>query len=116
MNFLKIAPILISDCCTQECLLNLTASEVLKLREKLKSLDSSHQRQWITDRLYEHSGSMVETKFTVAGKEVCKMAWCRVLDVSIKRVSQYMKSINSGQVRIYTMEFCLLESMVQCAN
>lgn len=101
-ELLKIAPVLISSCCTRECLLNLTALDVLKIREKFKSIDTIQQKQWITDRLNENShaikDSVLETKFIIAGQEVCKVAWCKVLQVSTKHVSKILKSISQGQV------------------
>ena len=101
-ELIKIAPILISKCCSKECLLNLTASDILKLRGKYMELNQIEQRKWLTDRMYENShrqGGQLEVKFIVSGMEVCKQAWCEVLSVSSKRVNSILESMIKGQVR-----------------
>lgn len=97
----KIAPILIASCCLKECLLNLTALDVLKLRSQFQQLNQTQQRQWLTDRMHENShycGDSLNTKFFISGIEVCKQAWGKVLDVSEKRINAICQSVSKGQV------------------
>ena len=98
-----IAPFLITPCCTQQCLQNLTANEVLKLYVSFKSLNPVQQRQWLIDKLNENtsfSGEKSETTYTVSGKAVCITAWCKVLQVSPKRVFSALKVVKEGQMSL----------------
>ena len=52
-------------------------------------MSAAEKRSWLMDRLRNDSqitGTGVVTKFIIAGKEVCKAAWCMVLPVSEKTV------------------------------
>ena len=108
-----IAPVLIAPCCSQQCLLNLTANEVLKSYVYFKSLNYVQQRQWLIDKLNENTSSSSSicgssmlseassaTYYIVAGKAVCKTAWCQVLQISPKRVSKAMKVVKEGQISL----------------
>ena len=96
-------PILIKSCCSQQCLQNLTANEILKLYTQFKVLSSVQQRQWLVDKLNENtccstSSQNDETTYIVSGKVVCKAAWCQVLQISPKRVSLALKVVKQGQI------------------
>ena len=98
-----IGPTLIKPCCSQQCLQNLTANEVLKLYTQFKVLNAVQQRQWLVDKLNENtccntSSQKDETTYIVTGKAVCKTAWCQVLQISPKRVSLAMKVVKEGQI------------------
>lgn len=102
-ELLKLAPILVSTCCYRECLLNLTALDVMKFRMQFSQLNQTDQRKWLTERLYENSHQGVScnqpiVKYLVSGREVCKEAWCKVLNISEKRNSQIWQSLCKGQV------------------
>lgn len=105
-ELLKIAPILILKCCSKECLLHLTASDVLKFRQQFNALNLTDRRKWLTDIIYEnshnYSGEQLEVMFFVSGLNVCKQAWCEVLSVSSKRVNSILDSMNKGQVKKYS--------------
>jgi len=97
-----VARILVSRCCDKDCLLHLTAHDVLATRKKFSSLGANAQRQWLMDRFHENSheiatGKLV-TKYIVAGREVCQLAWCNVHSISQRRVSRVLKSVSHGQV------------------
>lgn len=96
------AIVLVAKCCEKDCLLHLTAHDVIMTRRKLSSLRSNEQRQWLMDRLVENSHEVekgkLETKYIVAGQEVCQLAWCKVTLISSKRVSSALKSASLGQV------------------
>lgn len=101
-ELIKISLLLISTCCARECLLNLTASDVLKFRTQFNSLNQTEQRKWLTERLHENShncGGQLIIKYIISGMEVCKEAWCKVLNVSEKRVTIISHSMTQGQVR-----------------
>ena len=110
-NLKLIAPVLITPCCSQQCLQNLTANEVLKHYVHFKSLNFVQQRQWLIDKLNENTScssfscnmrteASSATYYIVAGKPVCKTAWCQVLQISPKRVSKAMKVVKEGQISL----------------
>lgn len=98
----RAAIVLVAKCCEKDCLLHLTAHDVIMTRRKLSSLRSIEQRQWLMDRLVENSHEVekgkLETKYIVAGQQVCQLAWCKVTLISSKRVSSALKSASLGQV------------------
>lgn len=103
-----IGPLLISCCCTKECLLNLCALDVLKTRKHFSAMSAAEKRSWLMDRLRNDSqitGTGVVTKFIIAGKEVCKAAWCKVLPVSEKTVSSLLSQVGRGQVQFFFFIF-----------
>ena len=65
------------------------------------SMAAAEKHKWILDNLNVNSqviDSRTITKYIVAGKEVCKDAWCRVLPVSTRTVSTILTSVGKGQV------------------
>ena len=63
-----------------------------------------HQRQWITDKLIENSssganGELITTYF-VAGKSVCKTAFCDIHGFSLSRLQRIRKAVTLGQVKV----------------
>lgn len=97
-----VSPLLISSCCIRECMLNLCAIDILKTRKHFGVMSVSEKRKWLMDRLRNDSyitGIEVVTKYIIAGKEVCKTAWCKVLPVSEKTVSTLLEQVGKGQVR-----------------
>ena len=98
-----VGGILVANCCRKDCLLHLTAHDVLTLQRKFSSLGANAQRQWLGDRIQENSRPSLETgilntRYIVGGQEVCQLAWCAVLRISPKRVSRVTKSISLGMV------------------
>ena len=99
-----ISPLLISCCCTKECLLNLCALDVLKTQKHFNVMSAGEKRSWLMDRLRNGSqitGTGIVTKFIIAGKEVCKTAWCMVLPVLEKTVSSLLSQIRLGQEQFF---------------
>ena len=95
-----IGQILTSSCCPKECLAYLSVKDVTNLRERFLGRSQTEQRQWLLDRLLDcsrgsgtASGSGKESKYLVAGREVCLLAWCRVLGISCRRVQRLMPSV-----------------------
>ena len=52
----------------------------------MKSLRLNEKWQWLMDKILENSRAIepgkVDTKFVVAGRGVCKSAWCTVRGIS----------------------------------
>ena len=63
----EVSHILVSACCS--------AQDVLSIRRKMKSLKLNAKRQWLMDKILENDRAIepgkVDTKFPVAGREVC---------------------------------------------
>ena len=100
----EIAQVLVSKCCSKLCARDLTANSLLFPRRKFNSMGGVAQRQWITDKIHENSHISADgellTKYIVAGKEVCKMAFCNAYGFSVKRLSKIKKIASLGQVNI----------------
>ena len=98
----EVGTILVSRCCIRSCLFHLTAHDVIKARKKFSSLGVNAKRQWLMDRIHENSHEteqgILDTKYTVAGREICQLAWCKVHAVSSTRVRRMLKSVSFGQI------------------
>ena len=97
----EISKVLVSSCCDKKCLFYLCANDVITARQKFTLLGANAQRQWLTDKVIESShiatGGKLTTTYFVAGREVCKSAWCNVYSLSPKRVSSVLKAVTNGQ-------------------
>ena len=94
---------LVSKCsCEHNCLRHLSAHDLLSARRKFRALGVTEQRQWLTDKVNESSRitelQTIETKFVIAGRNVCEFAWCKAHGVSEKRIGRVKKSVKEGQV------------------
>ena len=100
----QVANVLVSSCCSKECLFHLTAHNVITVRRKFWSLGRCAQRQWLTDRLDENSceeeKGKLTTTYSIAGINVCRSSWCKVYMVSQRRISRVLKSVQHGKVVI----------------
>lgn len=96
-----IASLLISTCCDRKCVHFLSVNDVLSAREKVHSLNSNALRQWTIDRMNENShedaSGKIQTKYLVAGNDVCQKAWCSVHEISPARLARLRKSVLKGQ-------------------
>ena len=91
-----VGTILVSKCCNKDCLLFLTANDVLTARKRVCALSASTLRQWLVDKVLEGSHSVngkLETHFNVAGIEVCRAAFCQVYSLNVRKVSRATKSV-----------------------
>ena len=82
-----VANILMSKCCSKECLLFLSGHVVLTPRKRVCPLNRSAVWQWLTDEVSESShyaNGKLETKFGIGGIEVCRMAFCQVYSLNSK--------------------------------
>ena len=98
----QVATLLVSKCCQRQCLLHLTAHDVLTARQKYCSLSRIEQRQWLMDRVHEHSNEeekgKLMVKFSVAGREICKISWCQIYRISHRRLSRIVQSVSHGWI------------------
>lgn len=98
----EVSHILVGECCSGECLLKLNAQNILPIRRKMKSLGMNEKRQWLMDKILESSRVIepgkVDTTFLVAGREVCKLAWCIVHGISLRQLTRVTKCVSLGQV------------------
>lgn len=100
-----IGHILVSSCgCELACLRHLTAHDVLTSRSKFRNLSRNAQRQWLVDKIADNSRKTElqspETKYIVAGREVCQSAWCKVHGVTSRRLARIKRSVSLGHIKI----------------
>lgn len=98
----RVGNILVSKCCQNDCLLHLTAHDVLTARRKFFSLRGNEQRQWLVDKIHESSheeekGKLL-VKFTFAGHDVCQKSWCHIYMISHRRLTRIVKSVSKGNI------------------
>ena len=97
----QVGSLLVSPCCQKQCLLHLTAHDVLTARERYFSLGGNEQRQWLLDRVHEKShvegkGKLLIT-FSVAGQAICEMSWCHIYNISHRQVTRIVKAVLDGK-------------------
>jgi len=101
-DLIEVSRILVGVCCTKECLLKLSAQCVVPIRKKMKAFSLNEKRQWLMEKIHENSRitepGKLDTKFVVAGREVCKSAWCTVHGISERQLFRIAKSVSMGQV------------------
>ena len=100
----EVASLLISTCCDHKCMHFLTVSDVFSARDKVNSLSSNALRQWTIDKMNKNShedvSGKIQTKYLVAGNEVCQKAWCSVHEISPACFARLRKSVLKGQKEI----------------
>ena len=80
--------------------LHLTATDVIASRSNFLHLNKTEQRQYLFTKLKESSceaGHKVETKYFIAGKEICNVAWAKVYSISQRTLTRMLKSISLGE-------------------
>ena len=89
-----VANVLVSSCCSKECLFHLSAHDVLAARRKFWSMGKSDQRQWLTDRVHDYTHEEEKgkhnTTYIIAGRQVCQLSWSKVYMVSQRRISRIL--------------------------
>ena len=83
----KIGNILISTCCDKFCLRHLTAMDVIDCkREMAHCKTSTDRKKWLLAKLADNSSEsskrVLQTRYYVAGKEICSSAWCHIFSVT----------------------------------
>ena len=94
----KIGNILISECCDRYCLRHLTAIDVMNCKRELVQCKTTIDRKkWLLAQLAnssnESSNRVVQTRYFVAGKEICSSAWCRIFSVSRRTLQRMQQRI-----------------------
>ena len=92
----KIGNILISTCCDRFCLRHLTATDVMDCkRELVQCKTTTDRKKWLLAKLSNNSSELsnrvVQTKYFVAGKEICSSAWCRIFSISRRTLQRMLK-------------------------
>ena len=96
----RIGELLVGLCCKKLCLRHLTATDVIASRSNFLQLNKTEQRQYLFTKLKESSceaGHKVETKYFIAGKEICNVAWAKVYSISQRTLTRMLKSISLGE-------------------
>lgn len=96
----KIGKLLVGVCCKKLCLRHLTAADVITSRSNFLHLNKTEQRQYLFTKLKENSSEAshkVETKYFIAGKEICNVAWAKVYSISQRTLTRMLKSISLGE-------------------
>lgn len=99
-ELVDVGATLVSGCCQQQCLLSLTPKAVLSVR-KLNSMTSNAQRQWVADKVFEGhriQGGKAEVQFNVSGVNVCHTAWCKLHQISRKKLTRVTRDVARGLV------------------
>ena len=93
-----------SKCCSKNCMLTISGLNLITARRKVLSLDSNGLRQWLVDKLqdfsYRSEIGKLQTRYSIAGVEVCPQAWCTIHSISQQRMSRALKLVSSGEVLI----------------
>ena len=95
-EMVRIGKILVSTCCENFCLRRLTAMDVIASKaEQSQCKNRSECTDWLFTKLRENSSETnkgdLQTRYFVAGKEICSSAWCKLFSVS-HRTLQRMQS------------------------
>lgn len=94
----EVVQILASKCCEKLCVRNLTVNDILFAKNKYMSMSNTEKRQWLADKISDSTSfvaeSIIETKYLLAGKEVCKNTFCQVFKLSPKRLRQLAHSVS----------------------
>lgn len=100
-ELVDVGATLVSGCCQQQCLLSLTPNAVLSGRRKLNSMTANAQRQWVADKVYEGHRTQrgkAEVQFNVSGVNVCHTAWCKLHQISGRKLTRVTRDVTRGLV------------------
>lgn len=99
----RIGKLLIGVCCDKECLRYLTANDIITARTDFVQLTKSEQKQYLFTKLREnsseahHQAGKIETKFYIAGKEICSASWSKIYSISMRTLTRMLKDISFGE-------------------
>ena len=94
----KIGNILISTCCEKLCLRHLTAMDIIGCKREMAHCKSSMDRKkWLLAKLADNSSKsskgVLQTRYYVAGKEICSSAWCHIFSVTRRTLQRMQQRI-----------------------
>ena len=113
-----IGNILVSFCCKKYCLRHLTVMDAINSRKEMfLNKNKADQKRWLHQKLTDSSSQSntdgtIDTTYSVAGKKVCPMAWCKVYSLSERTLRRLHRKItfcdslshgNSGKKRQNTL-------------
>lgn len=115
-EMVHIGEILVSTCCENFCLRRLTAMDVIASKaEQSQCQNRSERSNWLFTKLRENSSETnkgdLQTRYFVAGKEICSSAWCKLFSVSHRTLQRMQSKLtfedgiqhgNSGKKRLNT--------------
>lgn len=87
------------DGCNKECAVkthHLSLCDVWSTHQRFHILGRTQQRQWVLDYLFTNTSN--ETRFVIAGKDVCLAVWLEVLGLSRTRYYEVRKAYADGVV------------------
>lgn len=95
----SIGKMLVSSCCEKFCLRHLSAVDIIacKSEEISQCKNRTERNEWLFMKLRENSTETsrgnVQTKYFIAGKEVCSSAWCKVFEISNRTLQRMQRKL-----------------------
>ena len=99
----NIGRLLVGICCDKTCLRHLTATDLITCRADTLEMNQNERKKHLFAKLRDNTNNQtgkMETKFVIAGKEVCKNAWSKIYSVSRRTLSRMTKEISLGENQI----------------
>jgi len=100
----KIGKLLVGSCCKKLCLRYLTAMDITASKVDFLPLKDTERKQYLFSKLKQNSCEVdshkIMTKYFIAGKEVCELAWCKVYSISQRKLNRMLKDISFGECRV----------------
>lgn len=96
-----LGDIVMSSCCSDECILQLTGHAILTTRRKYNNLSVNERRQWLIDKIFDFSSVVngkVDTRFNVSGTNVCRRAFSLIYNVPPRSIARAIKSVGEGNL------------------
>lgn len=96
----KIGRLLVGTCCDKLCLRHLTATDIISTKVDYVSLTRNDQRLYLFNKIKEgscESAGKVTTKFFIAGKEICAVAWSMIYNISSFTMYRMQKRVVCGE-------------------
>ena len=96
-ELVSIGKMLVSTCCENFCLRHLTAMDVIGCKAELKSKNRRERNDWLFRKLQDSSTKTskesVQTRYFVAGKEICSSAWCKLFGMSCRTLTRMQRKL-----------------------
>ena len=98
-----IGKMLVGVCCDKECFRHLTANDIITARTDFVQLTKPEQKQYLFTKLRENSSESsgkIETKYFLAGKEICCISWTKIYSISVRTLTRMLKDISFGEKHV----------------
>ena len=97
-----LADIVMSRCCSEDCILQLTGHAILTTRRKHNNLSANERRQWLIDKIFDFSsvgnGKVEDTKFSISGTGVCRRAFSLIYKIPPRNIARAIKPVGQGNL------------------